>query len=75
MIKPFKTEMRSKARTIRGLTTVLKNDSDYIFVDVEDYDLIGLEESIREAKDTIQSLMDNVTELEYALYLSKRGES
>lgn len=72
MIKPYKVEMRSKARSIRGLANILINDSDYIFADVEDYDLVGLEVSLREAKETLQSLMDNVTELEYALYLSKQ---
>ena len=67
-----KREMRSKAQMIRGLTNVLKKDADYICVDTDDHDLIGLGESLREIKETIQSLIDNVEDLEYLVYSLKR---
>lgn len=68
-----KREMRAKAQMIRGLTNVLRKDADYICVDADDHDLVGLGESIREVKDTIQSLIDNVEDLEYLVYSTKRS--
>ena len=38
----IKIEMKKKARTIRGLTNLLCDDADYICVDTEDFDLLGL---------------------------------
>lgn len=67
-----KREMRSKAQTIRGLSNVLRKDADYICADADDHDLVGLGESLREVKDTIQSLINNVEDLEYLVYSTKR---
>lgn len=67
-----KREMRSKAQMIRGLTNVLRKDADYICVDADDHDLVGLGESLREVKETIQSLINNVEDLEYLVYATKR---
>lgn len=75
MIKPYKVEMRSKARSIRGLVNALRSDADYVFTDVEGFDIISLEESLRELKVTVQYLVDNITELEYALYLANRKDA
>ena len=66
-----KLEMRKKARTIKGLVNLLQNDATYICADADDFDLIGLGESIPEMKDTIQKLIDHVVELEYDLYLTR----
>ncbi len=65
-------EMRSKAHMIRGMSNLLKKDAEYICVDAEDHDLVGLAESIREVKVTIQTLIDHVEDLEYLLYDTKR---
>lgn len=75
MRNEVKLELKKKSQMIRGLVNLLKDDADYICVDAEDFDLIGLNESVREIKDTIQRVVDNVMELEYALYLAKRKES
>lgn len=75
MKRQVKMEMRKRAQTIRGLVNLLKDDADYIRVDADDFDLIGLNESIREMKDTIQQVIDNVMELEYSLYLARKDES
>ena len=72
MKNELKLELRKRARTISGLTNVLRTDADYICIDADDFDLIGLGESIREVKGTIEQLVDNVAELEYALYLSRK---
>lgn len=71
----IKKEMKDRARLARGLVNALKYDVDYIFSDVKNYDVICLDESLREAKDTIQRLIDNVTEIEYLLYLLKQNEA
>lgn len=70
----IKKEMKDRARLARGLVSALKYDVDYVFTDVNSYDVICLEESLRETKDTIQKLIDNVTEIEYLLYLMRQNE-
>ena len=74
MRNEVKKEMRTRARMIRGMINLLKDDADYICSDTDDFDLIALGESIREAKETLQSLIDHVMELEYSLYLTKKEE-
>ena len=70
----IKKEMKDRARLARGLVNALKYDVDYIYSDVKNYDIICLDESLRETKDTIQRLLDNVTEIEYLLYLMRQNE-
>lgn len=67
----IKKEMRERARLARGLANALGHDVDYIYSDVENFDLICMDESIRETKCTLDRLVDNVTELENLLYLVK----
>lgn len=71
----IKKEMRDRARLARGLANALGHDVDYVHMDVDNFDLICMNESIRETKDTLQKLMDNITELEYLMYLLKKDES
>lgn len=73
MNNDIKRELRKKSQMIRGLANLLKADADYICADADDFDLIRLGVSIDEVKDTIQRLIDNVAELEYAIYLSKQN--
>lgn len=68
----IKQEMKDRARLIRGLSNALGYDTEYVYTDVQGFDLICLDESLRETKDTLQKLMDNVTELEYLVYLIKK---
>ncbi len=71
MKKEMKQEMRTRARMIKGMINLLSEDAKYIYSDAEDFDLIGLGESLREAKETLKSVMDHVVEMEYNLYLLK----
>ena len=71
-MKDIKTTMRSKARIANGLLNLLSDDIFYINADTNDFDLLSLEVSIQDTKSTIQMLIDNITELEYQLYLCKR---
>lgn len=75
MRQQVKLGMRKRAQTIRGLVNLLRDDADYICVDTDDFDLVGLGESIREMKDTVQQVIDNIMELEYSVYLAKKDES
>ena len=67
--------IKARARLLRGLTNVLQVDADYIWSDSNNYEVLCLNESIREAKMTLQQVTDCLTELEYMLYLLKREES
>lgn len=70
-----KKEMKDRARLARGLANALGYDVEYVYTDVENFDLICMTESIRETRDTLQKLVDNMKELEYLLYLVKKQES
>ena len=70
-ISEQRVEMRKKARAIRGIATVLQDDAEYIHADAESFDLVSLTEAIREAKDTVNLLIDHIVELEYLVYLAK----
>ena len=71
----IKKEMKDRAWLVRGLVNALNYDAEYIFADVENCDIMCMNESIQDAKNTIQSLIDNVTELEYLLYLLTQPDS
>ena len=70
-MRELKTDMRKRARIAAGMLNLLKDDIDHIKTDTNDFDLVCLEESVRDAKMTLQMLVDNVTEIEYMLYLAK----
>ena len=71
----IKRGIKTRARLLRGLANVLQVDADYIWSDSNSNDGVCLNESIREAKVTLQQVTDCLTELEYMLYLMKREES
>lgn len=71
----IKHNMRKRARIASGVLNLLKDDIDQVMVDTNDFDLICLEESVRDAKTTIQMLLDHVTEIEYMMYLVKSGDT
>lgn len=75
MCRELRVEMRTKSRRLKGLLNLLTDDIHHINSDSEDFDLICLEESINDAKETLQMFVDGVTELEYVLYLSKHDRS
>lgn len=69
MKQEVKLDMRRKARMIKGTVNLLVDDASYICADADDFDLIGLGESIPEAKATVEKLIDHIADLEYAVYL------
>ena len=70
----IKKEIRDRARLARGLVNGLGYDMEYLYSDAENFDLICLEESIRESKETVLKLTANLTEIEYLLYLVKKND-
>ena len=75
MRKNIKHDMRKRARIAMGMLNLLKDDINQVRVDTDDFDLICLEESLKDTKLTIQMLTDNITEIEYMLYLINSKES
>lgn len=71
----IKINMKKRARIASGIVNLLRDDVDHIKADTNDFDLICLEESLRDVKDTIRMLTDNITEIEYMLYLVNSKES
>ena len=72
--KELKMLMRGKARLARGLVNLLKDDTEQIYNDVNIFDVISLEEAIRDTKRTTQQLLDATTDLEYYLFLAKQDK-
>ena len=68
----YKMIMRSKARLANGLVNLLKDDTQQMCIDVDDFDMFSLGEAIREAKRTAQTLLDTVTDLERDMRIIKR---
>lgn len=66
-----KNEIKARARLSRGLANILKDDIDMLIVDADDYNLFTINESIREVKDTLQDMLDNLDELELAVDIAK----
>lgn len=74
-MRNLKLDMKKRARVSMGLLNLLKDDIDQVRVDADDFDLICLEESLRDAKSTLQMITDNITEIEYVMYLFKSKET
>lgn len=75
MTRQLRVEMRKKARRARGITNLLADDIFHVYSDANDYDLLCLGESINDTKETLQMLIDAITELEYDLYLARSNDS
>jgi hypothetical protein len=74
-MRNMKLDMKKRARVSIGLLNLLRDDIDQIRADADDFDLICLEESLKDAKATIQMITDNITEIEYMMYLFKSKET
>lgn len=75
MSRELRMEMRQKARRLRGLLNLLTDDVYHVNADAKDFDLMCLDQSLKDTKNTLQMLIDGTTELEYILYLSNQARS
>lgn len=66
-----KNEIKARAKLSRGLVSVLKDDVEMLIVDADDFNLYTIGESIKEMRDTLQDIMENLNELEYAVIIAK----
>ena len=63
----IRNEIKARARLAKGLLNVLKDDIDMLNMDADNLNLISIEESIQETKNTLCDIMDDVNEIEYAV--------
>lgn len=68
----IKREMKVRARLTKGLVNALQSDAEYIYSDVHNFDVLCMNESLREAKETLMRITANLAELEYLLELTKK---
>lgn len=73
--KEIKLSMKKRAKMAAGMVNLLRDDIEYLTADANDFDVLCLEESIKDTKATLQMLTDNVKEIEYLLYLANSKES
>lgn len=71
MIMFAKNEIRARARLSRGLVHILKDDIEMLNIDADDFNLFTISESIKETKNTLKDIMDNINELELAVAVAK----
>ena len=71
----IKVNMKKRAKIVAGMVNLLRDDVEYLKADANDFDVLCLEESIKDTKATLQMLTDNVKEIEYLLYLANSKES
>ncbi len=67
MIILAKNEIKARARLSRGLVNILKDDIDMLNIDADDFNIYTINESIKEARDTLNDMMANLDELEYVI--------
>lgn len=70
-----KREIRSKARIANGLADVLRYDTSNIISDANECHMDILIGTVLDTKETLQNLVDVITEIEYLLYLEAFKES
>ena len=68
----IKREMKVRARLTKGLANALHSDAEYIYSDVHNFDVLCMNESLREAKETLRRITANIAELEYLLEMTKK---
>lgn len=71
MIIFAKNEIKARARLSRGLVNILKDDIEMLIIDADSFNLFTIGEAIKDAKDTIQDMLDNLNELELAVEIAK----
>lgn len=70
-----KAKVKSRARISRGLLCVLKDDVENLSMAVDDFDVYDITRAVKEVNETLQKFIDNLTELEYIMYLHEHEGS
>ena len=64
--------VRNKARLVKGIGGMIKEDTMRLYEDLDDLAALTLEDDIYEIKRSSQWLIDTLSELEHCLYLIRR---
>ena len=64
--------VRNKARLVKGIGNIIKDDTAELYEGLDDLAALTLEEDIYEIKRSSQWLIDTLSELEHYLYLIRR---
>ena len=64
--------VRNKARLVKGIGGMIKEDTTRLYEDLDDLAALTLEDDIYEIKRSSQWLIDTLSELEHCLYLIRR---
>lgn len=68
MKRTVKLDLSKRIRLSAGLLDVLRYDMEVMNSAVENYDFITVGEYIRDVNETMESLIDNLAEVEYMVY-------
>lgn len=71
----LKLEMSKRSRVLCGLLNVLRDDVDQVRLSTNIFDSMCIEETLKDTRTTLQMIDDNLTELEYYLYLAKNNNA
>ena len=63
----IKNEIKERARLTKGLLSVLTDDVNLLNIDAYNLNLFTIDESIKETKDTLINIMDNLYAIEDAV--------
>ena len=72
MKRDIKQDIKKRARIAAGIVNILTDDIERLKSDANNFDVLCLEESLKDARTTLQMLCDHVTEMEYMLYMYKK---
>ncbi len=64
--------VRNKARLVKGIGNMIKEDTAELYESLDDFAALTLEDDIYEIKRSSQWLIDTLSELEHYLYLIRR---
>lgn len=72
MNRDRRINVRNKARLVKGIGNIIKDDTSRLHDGLDDLTAATLEEDIYEIKRSSQWLIDTLSELEHYLYLIRR---
>lgn len=63
----IRNEIKARARLTKGLLSILTDDINLLNIDADNLNLFSIDESIKETKDTLVNIMDNLYAIEDAV--------
>lgn len=63
----IRNEIKARARLNRGLVNILADDVEMLNIDADNLNLFSIDESIKETKDTLVDIMENLYAIKNAV--------